>query len=178
VVGMERKLSNVKTGNTKLRVNLARFSTENAVPAASAWVVGSKVLQAKVVDGRSYSNAARNDIDPGIPMGKELVPLEVWPSKPVMEELSTAFVGFLKFPMGAKSIQTSLFMGGWKGIKVVEIGDNMVLISSEVVGEVERAQAADKKWWDGMFSGVRQWSPELVARRRCEDFGHSLTCLG
>lgn len=103
------------------------------------------------------------------------------PSVVVLEELSKAFVGFLKFPMKAKSLQTSLFMDGKKGIKVAEMGDNMVLISGVEVGVVEKARREDKSWWDGMFREVKPWSPELVARRRfvwVKIFGYPFTCVG
>lgn len=167
VVGMERKLANVTMGGSKLKVNLARFGREAAVPAAETVKVAKPtVAPARVVDGRSYSLATKSGSGSEIQAVAEQVQLEVLPSEMVLEELSRAFVGFLRFPMLAKNLQTSLFMDGKKGFKVTEMGDGMVLINCEEVGGVDRARKEDPKWWEGMFSEVRPWSPELVARRR------------
>jgi hypothetical protein len=92
--------------------------------------------------------------------------LQVFPSEGVLEELKRSSVGELKSHMEAEAVQTTLFMEGWRGIKVSTMGDGLVLLRSDIDGVVEKAMKEKRAWWKTMFKEIKPWSPHMVAKSR------------
>jgi len=66
--------------------------------------------------------------------------LVVFLGEEVLEQLKRCFVGYLHYPREAHLVQTSFFMEGFKGVTVTNMGDNMVLPNSNLVGGIEAAR--------------------------------------
>lgn len=49
---------------------------------------------------------------------------------------------------------------------MTSMGDNLVLLQSEIPGQIEKARKEHVDWWKVTFKEVRRWSPQRVAKRR------------
>lgn len=72
-------------------------------------------------------------------------------------------------------------MEGLEGIKVTNMGENLVMLQSSQVGGMVEALRRKREWWEANFAKVIPWSPNLVAKRRrvwvkCR--GGSSPCVG
>lgn len=92
--------------------------------------------------------------------------MEVVPSSDRLEELQSCFVGVLSFFREAIEVQHSLVLEGLNEIRFTSMGDDLVLIQSEIPGEIERARVKNEKCWKATFKEVKRWSLSRVARRR------------
>jgi len=68
--------------------------------------------------------------------------------------------------MEVTRIQTSVFMEGWREIKVFAMGEGMVLLHSEKEGVLERARKEKKEWWSNHFLKIQKWLPHHTGIRR------------
>jgi len=147
-------------------VNLALFNRESSDSQDAKREVQGIGSPALAVQGRSYSNVVAPVVvkkvdDAGVPPV-----LDVCPSKEALELLRFSFVGLLRFPRDAKLVQTSIFMEGWSGISVTDMGGNLVLLNNKVDGTIEATRPMKVEWWEANFSWVKPWSPQMVARKR------------
>jgi len=72
----------------------------------------------------------------------------------------------LRFHEGGLSIQQGLILEGLEKIKATPMGGQMVLLQSEVTGEISRVAESHKAWWEAHFIEVKAWTTNLVASRR------------
>lgn len=92
--------------------------------------------------------------------------MEIRPSEERLEELNGSYVGVLNHLGAGLSIQQSMIMEGLDKIKVTPMDGRMVLLQSEIPGEVMRAAGTHKEWWEAHFKEMKVWSPNLVAKGR------------
>jgi hypothetical protein len=64
-------------------------------------------------------------------------------------------------------------MGGYPKIRIIPLGHLQVLISSDVVGEVQEV-VGSVGWWCNWFDRFEAWSPDLVTNQRAV----WLSCFG
>jgi len=74
--------------------------------------------------------------------------------------------GRLLYHLEVDALKTCLFMEGWRGIKVVPLGEKLVLLKEDRKGVLEEARAAKRVWWSATFTEVVPWSPNIVAATR------------
>lgn len=170
---LEAELQDVWWGDKKLKVNIARFgrvevSEEGRGRKEQQGNARPYVEKRKVEEGLSFKEALQrnyNVIQDSVKEGVKPV-LELLPSEEVLEDLKRTFVGVLKLFMDVKSLQTRLFMEGWRGISVASIGDKRFLLRGEAPGIVLDAMKEKKLWWDSTFANIRPWAPQLVSDSR------------
>jgi len=56
--------------------------------------------------------------------------VDVLPEAELLDELENCFVGRLTLHMEAETLQTCLFMEGWRGITVVQMGEKLVSLKA------------------------------------------------
>ncbi|KEH24139.1 hypothetical protein MTR_7g104745 [Medicago truncatula] len=170
---LEAELQDVWWGDKKLKVNIARFgrvevSEEGRGRKEQQGNARPYVEKRKVEEGLSFKEALQrnyNVIQDSVKEGVKPV-LELLSSEEVLEDLKRTFVGVLKLFMDVKSLQTRLFMEGWRGISVASIGDKRFLLRGEAPGIVLDAMKEKKLWWDSTFANIRPWAPQLVSDSR------------
>lgn len=160
VVELEESLKEVWWGNLKLKVNLSRFDREvkggHNIPATKKVAVVGK----HVVAETSYLNVVEGRSPVEAPF------LEFLPDEVLLKELQNAMVGRLMYHLEVDALQTCLFMEGWSGIKVVPLGEKLVMLKEDRQGVIAKAREAKKAWWSETFTEVVPWSPNIVATSR------------
>lgn len=167
------RLKDVWWGNTKLKVNRARFRRDEKVYGGSekdggggkqVVATGISVGSAsKRVEGLSYLAAVGGKID----SAPAQVPcLDLLPCSEMLEVLNGSFVGFLRQHRDARLLQHCFVMEGLEGISVSDMGVQMVLLQSENSGDIAKAREEHKVWWDGLFVDIKPWTPNLVSKKR------------
>jgi len=170
---MERKLEEKWVGESRLKVNRARFEREGQqVMEVSKQGVGSS--GALVQQGRSFSNVLSTVQVPPEKQKLQRPCMVVAPSKDRLEELESCYVGVLSYFREAIQVQHSLVLEGLNQIRVSLMGDDLVLIQSKIPREIERARAKNEAWWKATFKEVKRWSSSRVAKNLWSPF----TCVG
>lgn len=136
---LEGKLKNVRCGDFRLWINLARFGREVSRLKEQESFRRTDVNSARVVNGKSFMEAMVLGTSKVMIAEPEKPSMEVYLQEEIMEEISRSFVCTLHLPRDTKMVGTSLEMEGWSGIKVALMGDNMVPLTSEEVGVIEKA---------------------------------------
>lgn len=63
------------------------------------------------------------------------------PSSDRLEELESCFVGEISVFREAKMVQHNLVMEGLQNTRVISLGDDLVLIQSTTLGEIEKSRS-------------------------------------
>jgi len=167
---LAESLKDVWCGDHKLKVNMARFEREDKkVMIQSQSQPRRKVPEQRIVEaGTSFRGALLGDRRSGKEgdNSDELPALEILSEPELLEELERCFVGRLTQHMEAEAVQTSLFMEGWRNIKVVPMGEKLVLLKGNRKEDVTKTLEVNKAWWKATFSEVLPWTPNLVASSR------------
>jgi len=93
-------------------------------------------------------------------------PLVIHPCGEYLESLKGSFVGYLRNHGRGDSIQNSMRMEGIYKIKVTSLRGLMVLLQSDVVGEILRAAGNHSLWWNAQFKELKPWTLNKVPSRR------------
>ncbi|RHN79768.1 hypothetical protein MtrunA17_Chr1g0180931 [Medicago truncatula] len=127
-----------------------------------------EVVQKKVEAGLSYSGVVLGERRPEKVGGESpvLPVLEILPAEDLLSELESCFVGRLFQHLEVEALQTCLFIEGWRGIKVVPLGEKLVLLKGNNMQDIVKAREEKQAWWSATFSEVVPWSPNLVATIR------------
>lgn len=165
---LEECLKDVWWGDVKLKVNKARFEREEKVVLNQSQHRREEVVQKKVEAGLSYSGVVLGERRPEKVGGESpvLPVLEILPAEDLLSELESCFVGRLFQHLEVEALQTCLFMEGWRGIKVVPLGEKLVLVKGNNMQDIVKAREEKQAWWSATFSEVVPWSPNLVATIR------------
>lgn len=167
VVEMERKLEEVWMGDCRLKVNLARFGKESQQQQQVRLRSQDGVYGGAAVElGKSFKQVLTKEAAPVVRTVVKSQMLVMHTSEDRMAELETCYVGVLTFFREAILVQNSMEMEGLQQIKVTSKGDDLVLLQSHVLGEIERARTEHNTWWKATFKEVKRWSPQRAARRR------------
>ncbi|KAK2420328.1 zinc finger CCCH domain-containing protein [Trifolium repens] len=177
-------ISNIWVGSYKLRVNLPKFekgSTKKDPPKedqVSAKVVPESSKQPVGVrdDGRTFMTALlKGPVQQkegkalmeanGCGDSEDAVVWEVEIEAEVVSKLNGSFVGYLLEHKDHLNIQQNFLMGGYPKIRIIPLGHLQVLISSDVVGEVQEV-VGSVGWWCNWFDRFEAWSPDLVTNQR------------
>jgi hypothetical protein len=92
--------------------------------------------------------------------------LKVPVNEALCKELQGSVVGFLKCVKEVSRIQTTLYMEGFRSIKVTNMGGNMALLRSSVEGDVDRLMRSKNECLHYYFSELKPWNPGLFAVQR------------
>ncbi|KAK2455003.1 zinc finger CCCH domain-containing protein [Trifolium repens] len=187
---LEGRLGDVWWETYKLRINLSRFNrgvreTNHLKPQRGEEVppkpqAGSSQRDtASVEQGRSFKNALtmerKKDTRVGLeePKREATKATEMQPTSiavKVNEDLwkmfQTSFVGFLKEEKDVIKISEGLVMEGYDWITATFMGENMMLLTSTTSQSLIEAVSLNRKWWEGWFRSILEWSPELHLDRR------------
>lgn len=110
-------------------------------------------------EGVSYTNVVAHG-------GGSPAPLIVFPSECRMIELKGCYVGFLRHHSSGISVQHRMCLEGINKIRVTPMGGLMVLLQSDIQGEIFKVVENHKVWWEELFYRWTPWTPNLVAKRR------------
>jgi hypothetical protein len=175
-----RCISNIWIDSFKLRVNLSKFSRRSdshgdvrrEVPTTGKAIV--RGIQ-KPLDGRSFKSALLEDQEERSKGGAmteavkpAVVPEVIWEvevEEDRMMKLEGAYVGYLVEDRNIQTIQNNFRMDGFYGLNVTAMGHRMVLLWSDIGGEVKKV-IENVGWWCSLFEKVIPWSPELVSNQR------------
>lgn len=164
-VELEDSLKKVWWGNHNIKVNKAIFDREEkSEPAQFVWRF-ERAEGKRVEAGTSYQQVLVGDRHGDIQVA-DIPTIEVLPAEELLLELESCLVGRLKLHLEPDALQTCLFMEGRRGIKVVPMGEKMVLLKEERKGELAAARESKRAWWSATFTEVVPWSPNLVAATR------------
>lgn len=64
------------------------------------------------------------------------------------------------------SVQHNMRMEEIDKIQVTPMGGNMVLLRSDIQGEIRRAAEIHHQWWNVYFKEMKMWKPHMVATKR------------
>lgn len=172
-----RRLEKVRWGDVKLKVNRVRFGREDkgvderkqsgiggdlevTVEGGKKSVAGEgRWNEAHLKQGVSYSNMVMGD-------RRQKRSLVLHPTEDRVEQLRGCFVGELNKFGDTKLVQGELCMEGLEKIKAIPMGGNLVLLHSDVAGEISRASVNHIAWWEAQFKSVKEWRLNMVARQR------------
>ncbi|WJX89444.1 hypothetical protein P8452_71443 [Trifolium repens] len=104
------------------------------------------------------------EVDGGV-ICEDVVVWEVEIEAEVVSKLNGSFVGYLSEHKDHFNIQQKFQMDGYSNIRIIPLGYLQVLISSDVVGEVQDV-VGSVGWWCNWFDRFEAWSPELVTNHR------------
>ncbi|WJX20200.1 hypothetical protein P8452_09784 [Trifolium repens] len=84
----------------------------------------------------------------------------------MMKKLEGSYVGTLQQIANVECIQTTLWMEGFQQITATPMGMDLILLSSHVEGEIQRAYESNKAWWERWFLSLTPWRPMIRPRGR------------
>jgi hypothetical protein len=158
---LSQSLKDVWMGSSKLWVNLSRFKrTEGKEIQPNSTPVDSKMVSMEERrSGRSYREALRGGV---------VIPqlLKVQVNEDLCKELHGGIVGKLAREKDVRRIQTTLYMEGYRSIKVTHMGGNMVLLRSPVNEDVTRLMKSKNECLSYYFSELKPWNPGLLSTHR------------
>jgi len=173
VEASEASMQDVWWGGLKIKVNVARFGKEEVAVSGKAGkeIPGKPRLdtgKSKVEEGVSFREMVMKNARPILELRKEAVKpvLDIVPSEEVLEDLKLCFMGTVHHYLKRKDLQTCLFMEGWRGIKVVSMGDKRFLLRGDTPVTIPSVLEEKKVWWATTFKNIRAWAPQLVADSR------------
>jgi len=163
---LEWRLGEVWLGDTRLKVNIAKFGREDRLTdevLARKEVIGGSA--GVVTKDPSFTQVVQQGLNGGV-ASVVLRRVVVLPSEERLKELECCFVAVLAFQREAKQVHNSLVLGGMKHIGVSSMGANMVLLKAAEPKCIEQVERRHDSWWRGLFSSVKRWSPNLMAQQR------------
>ncbi|GAU47979.1 hypothetical protein TSUD_87830 [Trifolium subterraneum] len=83
-----------------------------------------------------------------------------------LKQLEGSFVGTLTKFADAKNIQVTLWMEGFQQIKARFLGMDLILLTSTIKDEIQRAYESNKGWWERRFISLTPWRPNILPNRR------------
>ncbi|GAU50425.1 hypothetical protein TSUD_300250 [Trifolium subterraneum] len=83
-----------------------------------------------------------------------------------LKHLEGSFVGKLKEFADADNIQVTLWMEGFQQIKARFLGLDLILLTSTIKDEIQRAYESNKEWWERRFLSLTPWRPNIRPNRR------------
>jgi hypothetical protein len=184
---LEGKMNDVWWESFKLRINLSRFNrgvkeSNQSIPPRRVEELSnpngcSKPYGATLVEqGRSFKNALSVEGKKKSPVCREQSKgelLEVQQENITVcvndewwNKLQASYVGFLVDENDAAKISEGLVMEGYEWITATFMGGNMMLLSSLTSQSIKEAVSSNRKWWEGSFRSILEWSSDLFMDRR------------
>jgi hypothetical protein len=184
---LEEKMNDVWWDSFKLRINLSRFNRgakeskrsistrkgeDSSNPNGDHKLHGAALVE----QGRSFKHALTSEGEKKSPLcmehgGGELIAAhqehivakvnEEWWNK-----LQASYVGFLVDEKDAAKVSEGLVMEGYDWITATVMGGNMMLLSSLTSRSIKEAVLTNRKWWEGWFRSMLEWSTDLFMDRR------------
>ena len=162
---LEKSLEEVWMGGCRVKVNKARFEREEkrvereergkAPIEGKERRVSKEVSFKLVLAGPSVFKVAavQHQID-------------LFPTEERLKDLENCFVAVLRCHREAQQVQHSCVMEGVNNVKVMPMGDEMVLLRPEDPSSFLQAAKDHEPWRNSMFKEVTKWSPKSVVLKR------------
>jgi hypothetical protein len=83
-----------------------------------------------------------------------------------LKKFEGGYVGTLREITDADCIQTTMWMEGFQQIKATQLGLDLILLTSPVEGEIQRAYESNKQWWERWFTTLTPWRPDILPKGR------------
>ncbi|GAU42702.1 hypothetical protein TSUD_43120 [Trifolium subterraneum] len=83
-----------------------------------------------------------------------------------LKQLEGSFVGTLKYFADVENIQVTLWMEGFQQIKARPLGLDLVLLTSPIKDDIQKAYESSKAWWERRFLSLTPWRPNILPNRR------------
>jgi hypothetical protein len=159
---LSERLRDVWLGSFKLLVNLSRFARPDSRAVPNQADSDGLALQSKdPAKGKSFIIALLS----GGSRQKPMV-MKVPVNEELCKELQGSVVGKLAREKDVKRIQTTLYMEGFQSVSVTNMGGDMVLLRSPVMGDVDRLLRSKNECLHYYFSELKPWNPGLLAVQR------------
>jgi len=132
--------------NSDLRKLFSRFGKKGNEGGGrrSGGNSGGKAVEAFRREGTSYTNAVSGRRGTTEEIGGRGAVLDLLPSEERLLELQKAYIGILRHHGGGTFLQQGLILKGLNNIKVTPMGGEMMLLQSDVKGEITRAAVNHK----------------------------------
>ncbi|GLT98226.1 hypothetical protein SLE2022_157400 [Rubroshorea leprosula] len=186
---MELNLSKIKMGDRRLQANLAMYNEENGERGMKKRESKSNAGPSKqfeaTVGTKSYADAVRSNEgaskEKGVqgkrwtPKKNSIVneemgePEEVWECQPSAENeewLNNCFVGQIQRLDMITELKDKTMIEGFFSINITPMRGNLVLMHSEVEGEITKLIKEGSGWIGEWLGDIRPWSLEKVAKER------------
>jgi hypothetical protein len=153
-------------GSFKLWVNRSRFGRSDNKEAGSSKGQSPNPggTGVEMGGGRSFQSALLGGVGGG--SSKVAQTLKVPVNEELCRELKESVVGTLAQEKDARRIQTNLFMEGFPSIVVTPMGGNLVILRSQIEGDVGRLLKSKNECLQYYFSALKPWNPGLLATHR------------
>jgi len=134
-------MKEAQCADQKMKVNLEKFGRDSGEPKKVNEGHQRHGTNVMVIAGIFFIDVLSNKEIKEDVGSVSLSTMEVYPRDDTLEHLSKSYVGYLHYPRETNMVKISLFMNGWKGIKVAAIGKCMVLFTSDNVRMIEEVRA-------------------------------------
>ncbi|GKV42862.1 hypothetical protein SLEP1_g50224 [Rubroshorea leprosula] len=153
----------IYVGELRLQANLATYNEENGSVGLSrrennAQAGPSKQVESNVA-GKSYADAVRNNkqlLERNGLMGKRWTPRKILKEKEDIFEMGE--------PETLDELKHKILIEGFFSINITLLGGNLVLLYSEVEGEVTNLLKEGSEWIGEWLEDLRPWSIKEVTR--------------
>ncbi|GKV41394.1 hypothetical protein SLEP1_g48936 [Rubroshorea leprosula] len=186
---MELNLCKIKVGDRSLQANLAMYNEENGELGMKKRESKSNAGPSKRVEAtvgtKSYADVVRSNEglskEKGV-QGKRWTPkknsrwneemgepVEIWECQPSAENeewLKNCFVGQIQRIEMITELKDKIMIEGFFSINITPMGGNLVLMHSEVEGEITKLVKEGSGWIGEWLSDIRPWSLKEVAKER------------